>query len=329
MKRREFIAGLGAAASASLWPLATRAQSLAMPVIGFLNGASSASWMPFVVSFRRGLKEAGFVEGQNVAIEYRWAEGQADALPKLAAELVGRQPAVLVAAGGDQAVLAARAATTVIPVAFISGSDPVKLGLVASLNRPGGNLTGITQFTATLEPKRLELLRETVPDAALIALLVNPDYPASQSQVTEVQTAANTVGQKVLVLDANSEKRIEASFAELVERRANALLIGSDPFFTARREKLVALAAQHRLPTIYQWREFAAIGGLMSYGTDLSDSYRLLGGYAGQILKGAKTADLPVQQSTKVDLVLNLKTAKTLGLTFPISLLGRADEVIE
>ncbi|MEA2919862.1 MAG: hypothetical protein QOJ15_11943, partial [Bradyrhizobium sp.] len=175
----------------------------------------------------------------------------------------------------------------------------------------------------------LELLRETVPDAALIALLVNPDYPASQSQVTEVQTAAGTVGQKVIVLDANNEKRIEASFAELVERRANALLIGSDPFFTARREKLVALAAQHRLPTIYQWREFAAIGGLMSYGTDLSDSYRLLGGYAGQILKGAKTADLPVQQSTKVDLVLNLKTAKTLGLTFPISLLGRADEVIE
>jgi len=329
IKRREFIAGLGAAASASLWPLATRAQSLAMPVIGFLNGASSASWMPFIVSFRQGLKEAGFVEGQNVAIEYRWAEGQADALPKLAAELVGRQPAVLVAAGGDQAVLAARAATTAIPVAFISGSDPVKLGLVASLNRPGGNLTGITQFTATLEPKRLELLRETVPDAALIALLVNPDYPASQSQVTEVQTAASTVGQKVIVLDANNEKRIEASFAELVERRVNALLIGSDPFFTARREKIVALAAQYRLPTIYQWREFAAIGGLMSYGTDLSDSYRLLGGYAGQILKGAKTADLPVQQSTKVDLVLNLKTAKTLGLTFPISLLGRANEVIE
>jgi ABC-type uncharacterized transport system substrate-binding protein len=326
MKRREFIAGLGAAA---VWPLAARAQQPAMPVIGFLNGASPGPWTPFVLSFRNGLREAGFIEGQNVAIEYRWAEGQADPLPKLAAELVGRQPAVLVAAGGDQAVLAAKGATATIPVVFISGSDPVKLGLVASLNRPGGNFTGVTQFTAALEPKRLELLRETVPNASLVGLLVNPDYPASQSQVREVQTAASAIGQEVLVLNANSENGIDASFAEFVRQRANALLIGSDPFFTARREKLVTLSAEHRLPTIYQWREFAAIGGLMSYGTDLADSYRLLGGYAGQILKGAKTADLPVQQSTKVDLVLNLKTAKTLGLTFPISLLGRADEVIE
>ena len=248
---------------------------------------------------------------------------------RLAAELVGRQPAVIAVAGGDQAVLAARNATTTIPITFVSGSDPVKLGLVASLNLPGGNLTGISLLTAALEPKRLELLRETVPNATLIALLVNPDYPASKAQVTEVQTAARAIGQKVLILNANSEHELDAAFTQLVQEHADALLIGSDPFFTTRREKLVTLAARYRLPTIYQWREFATIGGLMSYGTDLADSYRPLGGYTGRILKGAKPSDLPVQQSTKVDLVVNLKTAKTLGLTFPLSLLGRADEVIE
>jgi putative ABC transport system substrate-binding protein len=326
MKRREFIALLSGAAA---WPLTVVAQPSTMPVIGFLNGASPTTWAPFVSAFRNGLKEAGYIDGQNVVVEFRWAEGQAGPLPKLALELAGRQPTVIVAAGGDQAVLAARDATTTIPIVFISGSDPVKLGLVASLNRPGGNLTGITQLTAALEPKRLELLREAIPNATLIALLVNPDYPASPAQIAEVQSAGRAFGQSILVLHANSEKGIDEAFASLSQNHVNALLIGSDPFFTTRREKLVALAAKHRVPTIYQWREYANIGGLMSYGTDLADSYRLLGTYAGRIIKGAKPADLPVQQSTKVDLVVNLKTAKMLGLTFPNSLLGLADEVIE
>jgi putative tryptophan/tyrosine transport system substrate-binding protein len=324
MRRREFIGLMGSALA-----LSAHAQPPAIPVIGFLNGASPVTWTPFVVAFRNGLKETGYIEGQNVAVEYRWAEGQAGRLPTLATELVGRQPAVIAVAGGDQAVLAAKNVTTTIPIAFISGSDPVKLGLVASLNLPGGNLTGVSLLTAALEPKRLELLRETIPNASLIGLLVNPDYPASVAQVTEVQTAARAIGQRVLILDANSDIGLEGAFTKLVQEHADALLIGSDPFFTTRREKLVSLAAQYRLPTIYQWREFATIGGLMSYGTDLADSYRLLGGYTGRILKGAKPSDLPVQQSTKVDLVVNLKTAKTLGLTFPLSLLGRADEVIE
>jgi putative ABC transport system substrate-binding protein len=326
MKRRDFIAGIGAVVS---WPLVARAQQLPMPVIGFLNGASPLTWAPFVVAFRNGLKEAGYIEGQNVTVEYAWANGKAGPLPKIATELVARQPAVIVAGGGDQAVIAAKTATTTIPIVFISGSDPVKIGFVASLNRPGGNLTGITQFTAALEPKRLELLRETVPNAALIAMLVNPDYPASQSQVSEVQSAASALGQKIVIQSANSESGIDAAIADIVQKRADALLVGSDPFFTAQRERLVGLAARHRLPTIYQWREFAAIGGLMSYGTDLTDSYRLLGSYAARVLKGIKPADLPVQQSTKVGLVVNLKTAKALDLTFPNSLLGRADEVIE
>jgi putative tryptophan/tyrosine transport system substrate-binding protein len=327
MQRREFITLVGGAAAA--WPFSAHAQQPAMPTIGFLNGTSPVTWTPFVVAFRNGLKEAGYIEGQNVAIEYRWAEGHTALLQTLASELVDRQPTVIVVAGGDQVVLAAKNATATIPIVFISGSDPVKLGLVASLNLPGGNLTGITLLTAALEPKRLELLRETVPNASLIALLVNPDYPASRAQVTEVQTAASALGQKILVLNASSEDGLDAAFTRLAQEHAEALLIGSDPFFTTRREKLVALAARYRLPTIYQWREFATIGGLMSYGTDLADSYRLLGGYTGRILKGAKPSDLPVQQSTKVDLVVNLKTAKTLGLAFPLSLLGRADEVIE
>jgi putative ABC transport system substrate-binding protein len=326
MKRREFIAGIGAVVSL---PLAARAQQLQMPVIGFLNGASPLTWAPFVAAFRNGLKEAGYVEGQNVTVEYSWADGKAEPLPKIAAELVARQPAVIVAGGGDQAVIAAKTATTTIPIVFISGSDPVKIGFVASLNRPGGNLTGITQFTAALEPKRLELLRETVPSAALIAMLVNPDYPASRSQVSEVQSAASALGQKTVIQNASSESGIDAAIVDIVQKRADALLVGSDPFFTAQRERLVTLAARHRVPTIYQWREFAVIGGLMSYGTDLTDSYRLLGSYAARVLKGTKPADLPVQQSTKVGLVVNLKTAKALDLTFPTSVLGRADEVIE
>jgi putative ABC transport system substrate-binding protein len=326
MRRRDFIAGIGAIVSL---PHAARAQQLQMPVIGFLNGASPLTWAPFVAAFRNGLKEAGYVEGQNVTVEYSWADGKVEPLPKIAAELVARQPAVIVAGGGDQAVIAAKTATTTIPIVFISGSDPVKIGFVASLNRPGGNLTGITQFTAALEPKRLELLRETVPSAALIAMLVNPDYPASRSQVSEVQSAASALGQKIVIQNANNESGIDAAIVDIVQKRADALLVGSDPFFTAQRERLVTLAARHRVPTIYQWREFAVIGGLMSYGTDLTDSYRLLGSYAARVLKGTKPADLPVQQSTKVGLVVNLKTAKALDLTFPTSVLGRADEVIE
>jgi putative tryptophan/tyrosine transport system substrate-binding protein len=327
MKRREFVMLVSGAGVT--WPLLARAQQSSLPVIGFLNGSSPLTWAPFSAAFRNGLRENGYIEGQNVLIEYRWAEGKSAPLPKLAAELLNRQPAVLVAAGGDQAVLAAKNATTTTPILFISGSDPVKLGLVAGLNRPGGNLTGVTQFTAALEPKRFELLREAVPDAKLIALLINPDYPSSQTQVSEVQSAARVTGQNLLVVNANTESSIDAAMAHIVEKGGNALLVGSDPFFTAQRQKLVELASGYRLPSIYQWRNFAAIGGLMSYGTDLTESYRLLGSYAGHILRGARPEDLPVQQLTKVELVLNLKTAKLLGLTFPISLLGRADEVIE
>jgi putative ABC transport system substrate-binding protein len=282
-----------------------------------------------VATFRKSLAEWGFAEGKNIIIEFRWAEGQAGRLPALATELVDRQVTLIVAAGGDHAVLAAKGASITTPIVFISGSDPVKLGLVASLSRPGGKLTGITQFTAALEPKRLEILREAVPHAALIALLVNPDYPASEFQVNEIEMAARAVGQKIMISRANSESSIDAVFADLVENRASALLVASDPFFTTQRDKLVALSARHALPTIYQWREFAAIGGLMSYGTDLTESYRLVASYVGKMLKGARAEDLPVQQSTKVELVVNLKTAKNLGLTFPNSLLGRADEVIE
>jgi putative ABC transport system substrate-binding protein len=326
MRRREFVAGI---ATSTVWPLTAQAQRPSLPVIGFLNGSSPATWAPFAGAFRRGLKEAGYIEDQNVAIEYRWAEAQAASLPKLARELADRQPAVIVAAGGDQAILTARNANTTAPLLFITGSDPVKLGLVASLNRPGGNLTGVTHFTSALEPKRFELLREAVPTAAVIALLVNPDYPSYQIQIVEVQSAARAVGQTIVVVNATTEETIGAGVDEIVKQRGDALLVGSDPFFTSQREKLVALAGRHKLPAIYQWREFAAIGGLMSYGTDLAEAYRLLGGYAGRILKGARPEELPVQQLTKVDLVLNLKTAKSLGLTLPISLLGRADEIIE
>jgi len=331
VKRRDFITLIGGAAAMplGLWPRVGRAQQPAMPVIGFLNGGSPGMLRDQVAAFRRGLNETGFVEHRNVGIEYLWAESQFNRLPALAAELVRRPVAVIAATGGDPSVMAARAATATIPIVFIIGIDPVKMGLVASLNRPGGNLTGVAQFTSGLEPKRLEILHELVPTASVIGALMNPTRPDAETQLRDVQAAANALGLRIVVLNASSERDIETAFATLVEQRGGALLVASDPLFTMRRETIVALTARHAVPAIYQWREFPAIGGLMSYGTSLVDAYRLAGTYAGRILKGEKPGDLPVQQSTKVELVINLKTAQTLGLAFPISLLGRADEVIE
>ncbi|MFL5071172.1 MAG: ABC transporter substrate-binding protein [Xanthobacteraceae bacterium] len=326
MRRRAFINLLGGAV---LWPLALSAQQQAMPVIGFLSAGSPDLLRDQTAMFRQGLIETGYIEHRNVAIEYRWAEGHNDRLAALAAELVRRPVAVIAATGGDPSVLAAKAATTTIPIVFAVGIDPVKTGLVSSLNRPGGNLTGISQFTSALEQKRLELLHELVPAARVIGALVNPTRPDAQTQLQDVQEAARALGREIVVVNASSEGDIDTAFATLVRRGAAALLVGSDPLFTRQREMLVALAARHAVPAIYQWREFAAIGGLMSYGTSLTDAYRQNGIYVGRILKGEKPADLPVQQSTKVELVLNLKTAKTLGVTIPLPLLGRADEVIE
>jgi putative ABC transport system substrate-binding protein len=271
----------------------------------------------------------GFVEHQNMAIEYRWAEGQYDRLPALAAELVRRQVAVILALGSVPSPLAAKAATLTIPVVFVVGGDPVKFGLVASLNRPGGNVTGVTVMSGALTAKRLELLRELVPQAGVVACLVNPNSPEAESQLTDIGGASWTIGQEILILKASNDGDLDTAFATLVRQRARALLVGNDAFFVLRREQLVALAARHAIPAMYFLREFAAAGGLMSYRTGLADAYRQVGIYIGRILNGTKPADLPVQQSTKVELVINLKTARTLGLTFPVTLLARADEVIE
>ena len=324
MNRREMIAGLGGSAA---WPLTVRAQPQTMPVIGFLNGASPEPFARLVAAFRSGLSEAGYVEGQNVAIEYRWAENQFDRLPAMASEFVRRQVAVIVATGSTVAARAAKAATTTIPILFISG-DPVKDGLVASLNRPGGNATGVSLFTNVLAAKRLEILRQLVPNVMLIAVLVDANSAEAEDQLKEVQAAARTIVQEVLILSTSSERDLDAAFATGVQR-AGAFLVAGSPFFTSRRDQLVTLAARHGVPAIYEWREFPAAGGLISYGTSLPDAYHQVGTYAGRILRGTKPADLPVVQPTKFELVINAKTAKALGLTVPDKLLALADEVIE
>jgi putative tryptophan/tyrosine transport system substrate-binding protein len=299
-----------------------------MPVIGFLGPGSLDSLASLVVAFRDGLSETGYVEGRNVVIEYRWAQDEFDRLPALAAQLVDHQVDVIVAVGS---VFAAKAATATIPIVTAVASDPVAAGLVASLNRPGGNVTGVNLLTYSLGTKRLELLRETVPNAKVIAVLVNPTNPSpgSADATKEVEAAARAVGQRISVLSASSERDFEPAFVTFAEQGAGALLVMADPIFHFHREQLVALAARHAMPAIYEWSDFAAVGGLMSYGSSLKDAGRRLGIYTGKILMGAKPADLPIDQAVKVELVLNLKTAKTLGLTFPLSLLGRADEVIE
>ena len=327
MKRREFITLVGGTA---IWPLAARAQQPPLPVIGFLSSASPDVYAIRLRAFRQGLKEAGYVEGQNVAIEYRWAEGQNNRLPVLAAELVHRQVDVIVAGGGTPSAVVAKAATATIPIVFAVGVDPVALGLVTSLNQPGGNLTGITNMNVEVGPKRLELLRELIPTATSIALLINPTSPNLAKPFTRaMKAAASTLGLQLQVLQASTEQDLDRVFAALAQSRANALVIMPDVFFDTRSEQLAALTLRHAVPAIFQFRPFAAAGGLMSYGSNETDNYRTLGTYTGRVLKGEKPADLPVVQSTKVELILNLKTAKALGLTVPLPLIGRADEVIE
>jgi putative ABC transport system substrate-binding protein len=324
MRRRELISLLGGAAA---WPLVARAQQSAMPVIGFLRSTSLSDSTHFVTSFRQGLKEAGFVEGQNVAIEFRYAEGRNNLLPELVADLI-HKPAVVIVANNPAAVVA-KAATNTAPIIFITGSDPVRDGLVASLSRPGGNITGIVFIVSDLGAKRLELLRQLVPNATTIGVLVNPNTPETEAERRDLLAASLKTGQQLSILDVGSDRDIENAFATLVQRGAGAALIGAGPFLTSHRQQLVALAARNSLPTMYPLREYIADGGLISYGASITEAYRQAGVYAGQILKGEKPADLPVMQSSKFEFVLNLKTAKTLGLKVPPALIALADEVIE
>jgi len=325
MRRRDFVAALGGAAA---WPLAARAQQPATPVIGFLHVASPTALAHLVAGLQSGLKEMGYAEGENLRIEYRWAEGHYDRLPTLAADLVQAQVAVIVTGGGPPSALAAKAATATIPIVFNVSTDPVGMGLVASLGRPGGNATGINLFTSELEAKRLGLLHE-VAARSMITYMVNPDYPPSESNIREVEEAARRLGHEILLLRATTANDIDAAFSTMSQARPAGLLVGADPFFYSRRAQILSLVAHLAIPTIYEQREFALEGGLISYGTDLVDAYRLQGVYAGRILKGEKPADLPIQQPTKFALILNLKTAKTLGITFPPGVLAIADEVIE
>ena len=327
MRRREFIALLGGTAVA--WPLAARAQQPAMPVIGFMSGRAPQDSAHLVSAFRQGLAETGFVEGQTVTIEFRWADGDYDRLPALAADLVSRKVAVLVGVGGDVSALAAKKATTTIPVVFGMGADPVKAGLVASFNRPGGNATGFTLWTSEMESKRLGLLLEIVPAVQLIGILVNPKFPPSSQELNDLELAAKGIGQRLFVALANDDAELDAALTSLGQQRVGAFLVTAAPFFDTRLERIVGFAAQNRLPAIYQFREYAVAGGLISYGPNIVESYRNAGDYVGRILKGEKPADLPVLQPTKYDFVINLKTAKALGLTVPPTLLAEAGEVIE
>ena len=327
MRRREFITAI--AGSAAAWPLAARAQQSNTPVIGFLGSRSLEDSANLVAAFRAGLGEIGFVEGQNVTIDFRWAEGHYERLAALSVELVARQVSVIAAPGGIAAGLAAKAATTKIPIIFLTGADPIEFGLVSNFIRPEANLTGGAILTNSLAPKQLELLHEVAPSARDVAFLVNPKNPIAESDTRDLRSAAKATGQQILVFNAGSEGDIDSAFAALIDQHAGAVLVQSDPLFNSQPSKIVALAARHAIPAIYQWRDFVVAGGLMSYGTVLADAYRQVGVYAGKILNGTKPGDLPVQQSVRVQLILNLRTAKPLGLTFSNQLLGRADEVIE
>ncbi len=326
LRRREFFTLLGGTAA---WPLTASAQRPALPLIGILGSVSPAPYAGFVEAVKQGLRETGNIEGRDVAIQYRWAEGRYDLLPKLATELVGERVAVIILVGGGPTIAAAKAATATIPIVFLMGDDPVKAGVVAALNRPGGNVTGISLLTESMEPKRLQILHELVPNVAVVAVIVNPTNPQADHQLEDLTAAARTLGLQLEVFDASTPSEIDVAFTNLVERRPGALQMAADAFFNTRKEQFVVLSARHALPAIFPYREFPAAGGLMSYGTSLAAGYRQVGIYAGRILRGEKPAEMPVQQLVKVELVINLQTARSLRLTVPLPLIGRADEVIE